>query len=60
MVDHRQDPADAIRRFSGVAAGNQWGKPAKGGLGVLPLVLHVATRHAVWALRFTQAVALSG
>ena len=45
------------RRFSGIRWDLQFGQPAAGGIGVLPLVAHVTARHATWAVRLVKQLA---
>lgn len=51
IVDRRQAPADAARRFAGLASWLLPGRPVQGGFGALPWPEHITSRHAWWGLR---------
>lgn len=57
LVDRGQAPADATRRFAGVAGDLLPGRPADGGFGALPWLEHISARHAWWGLQLVLAPA---
>ena len=58
LVDRRLAPGDAAgRRFAGVAAHLQAGRPADGGFGALAWRQHITSRHAWWATQLIAAPA---
>ena len=55
LVDRELGPDDAQRRFTGVPLRLLSGHPTIGGFGVLPLRLHVLSRHAKWSLTVARS-----
>lgn len=51
LVDRGLAPAATTRLFAGLHHAVLFGRPAGGGFGALPWLLHISARHARWAAR---------
>lgn len=51
VVDRGQAPADAVRRFPGLAGWLLPGRPSEGGFGALAWQEHIYSRHAKWGMQ---------
>ena len=59
LVDRNQGPDDVKRKICGVASELLPGKPKDGGFGLLPSVLNINSRHAVWGRQFLTSTTAS-